>query len=220
VVIARSRTGSNLLITLLNSHKNIIAKGAMFSRLNGRSTKDILDSAFPVKSLESCVGFKLFYYHPNDSDDKSIWDVLMKDKSIKIIHLTRANLLRVHISRLIANKTDKWTTDSKDNNTKNKKVVVNIKEMIDDIEVTKHHMDQVERMFPEHEIFELTYEDLIDKQDAVLKQIQLFLGVKVQTLNSYMKRQNPENIEDLVINYKEVSSTMMKLGLDEMVNNF
>mgnify|MGYP006437466411 CR=1 FL=1 len=34
IVLSRSRTGSNLLISMLNSHPNISAEGEKFSRLN------------------------------------------------------------------------------------------------------------------------------------------------------------------------------------------
>ncbi|WP_280564143.1 hypothetical protein [Chromohalobacter sp. 48-RD10] len=67
IVLTRSRTGSNLLVSLLNSHPNISADGEIFSKLNGRDYKRIISNAFSRQPRYiKAKGFKIFYYHPQD----------------------------------------------------------------------------------------------------------------------------------------------------------
>ena len=80
-------------IEMRTPHKNIRAHGEMFSRLNGKSCEEIYNGIFPDISAWQCVGFKMFYYHPHDSDDSTIWELMRNDRNFKIIHLQRNNLL-------------------------------------------------------------------------------------------------------------------------------
>lgn len=63
IIITRSRTGSNLLISLLNNHPEIEAHGEIFRRLNGKTPKEIMANYFSQKPNRiKYVGFKIFYY--------------------------------------------------------------------------------------------------------------------------------------------------------------
>lgn len=59
-------------IEMRTPHKNIRVHGEMFSRLNGKSCEEIYNGIFPDISAWQCVGFKMFYYHPHDSDDSNM----------------------------------------------------------------------------------------------------------------------------------------------------
>ena len=50
----------------------------------------------------SAVGFKLFYEQAQVGCWKDIWDYLRKISGLKIIHLTRKNILKTFVSRKIA----------------------------------------------------------------------------------------------------------------------
>jgi hypothetical protein len=79
VIIARSRTGSNLLHSLLNSHPSIEANGELFHKTKESSCREIWDSIFVKKNrFLQHVGFKIFYYHPLKSADQEVWDFIKK----------------------------------------------------------------------------------------------------------------------------------------------
>jgi LPS sulfotransferase NodH len=218
VVVTRSRTGSNLLISLLNSHKHINAQGEAFRRLNNKTSLEIYNSIFPLKSLYKCLGFKLFYYHPLDSDDNLIWRLLEKDKNIKIIHLKRNNLLRVHVSRLIAEKTDEWARIDNSNLNINKKVEVSLTNLMKDFNETKNHIINTEKLFREHNVLEVVYEDLINNQQETIDSILSFLNVKKVILKSSLVRQNPEELKNLISNYDEVKNALIKSDYQYMID--
>ncbi len=65
IVLARSRTGSNLLTSMLNSLWSIAAHGEILSWTRGRTLEDVLADAFcRYPHYVKAVGFKIFYYHP------------------------------------------------------------------------------------------------------------------------------------------------------------
>ena len=99
IVLSRSRTGSNLLISLLNSHPHIYTEREIFGKLSGRNY---------VKAK----GFKIFYYHPLDDDSCSIWDELQSLDDLYVIHLKRRNILRTLLSRKTAGIQDVWSVGS------------------------------------------------------------------------------------------------------------
>lgn len=209
VVITRSRTGSNLLISLLNSHPQIDAFGEKFNRLGESDCKTIYNQIFPKTSAKT-RGFKIFYYHPLDSEDKQIWDFLKNDSKIKIIHLQRANLLRTHISRLIAGKTDKWS--SQGNNKvalENKKVQIDVNELLSDIKTTKNYIQKTQKAFKNHDLYEVSYQELVTNRANTMECIFNFLQVSKFAPKSDLKRQNPEPIKDIVLNYDEVYSKLV-----------
>ena len=75
VIIARSRTGSNLLRSYLNSHPNIEAHDELFRELKRKSCQEIWKGLFIKKNKKiKYVGFKIFYYHPLEGSDNSIWN--------------------------------------------------------------------------------------------------------------------------------------------------
>ncbi len=39
-----------------------------------------------------------------------------------------------------------------------------------------------------------------------MNKVQTFLGVKPQTVASLLKRQNPESVKELILNYEELKS--------------
>ncbi|MDK2771861.1 MAG: sulfotransferase [Flavobacterium sp.] len=218
VVITRSRTGSNLLISLLNSHQKIEAYGEVFSLLQNKSCKEVYNEIFPEKSSKT-TGFKIFYYHPQDSEDKSIWDYLISDKNIKIIHLRRENFLRVHLSKLIADKTDVWVSTSNENKIEDKKVLVDVNLFLKDVEKTNLFIEKTRNQFKDHQYIEITYEELVKDNQKILSNILSFLNLSDCKLNSPLKKQNNEKLEEIILNYDEVYNNLKNSEFEYLLND-
>lgn len=212
IVITRSRTGSNLLMSFLNSHPDIIAKGELFRRLEGQSCKKVWEIIYTKKPKHiKYVGFKIFYYHPLDSEDREVWNYIKKDKSIKLIHLTRQNMLETVVSRQIADKTNVWTNKNKNNiQLVDKQVEINIDHCLNEFKLTQESENRTRNEFKRDFFLEITYEELVkDKQDK-MNQVFNFLNLKEIEVNTSYKKQNKENIEDLVINYNDLRLALEK----------
>jgi len=221
VVITRSRTGSNLFMSLLSSHPNINAHGEIFSELHNQSCQKIWRNTFVNKHRWiKYVGFKIFYHHPLDSIDKNVWQYLEQDNSIKIIHLKRENILRAHISDLIAQKTNKWTKDDLQNTSiENRKINVNIDECLNMFDKVKRWEKKTYECFQNHPYIELTYEELTSNLEYEMSEIFNFLKIKNKNVYSKLKKQNPEKTEELVLNFKDLKNALIKNNYSHLLEN-
>ena len=211
VIVTRSRTGSNLLVSMLNNHCDIEAYGEVFARLNNKSPKEVWDATFGMKPEHiKHVGFKIFYYHPLDSRSQDMWTYLVSDKSIKVIHLQRENLLRVYVSRLIAGKTDIWKNESGGKEITSKKVKVDTDEMLVDFKKTQSMIKKANGLFASHSTINISYESLASDKEREMAKVFNFLNVPNQNVASSLKQQNPEKLKDLIINYDDVKGALVE----------
>ncbi len=211
IVITRSRTGSNLLISLLDSHPYILGGGELFRRLNNHTCAEVWNKIFISKPKKiKFLGFKLFYYHPMDSEDKGVWDIIKNDKSIKIIHLTRQNMLRTIVSREIADKTNTWTNKKTKNIEKSQKQIeLDLKHCLSEFDLIKDYEDKTRMEFTDHDIIEISYEKLVKDKQTAMNELFDFFGVFRSEVSSSYKKQNVEKLEDLVTNYDEIRNGLV-----------
>lgn len=211
VVITRSRTGSNMLIKLISSHRNIQAYGELFNQIKDKNCEEIWGDTFSKRlNYVKFVGFKIFYDHPLSSDDKTVWDFIKSDRCIKIIHLKRENVIRSQLSLLIAHKTQTWgiTPTMEDTPIDHKKITVNIEEFLKDLRKTKLWEKDTASIFSGHPYMEVMYKDIITDKDKTMGKIFKFLEVPNQKTTSDLRKQNPEEIRNLVYNYKELENAL------------
>ena len=135
IILCRSRTGSNLLINLLESHSKMRLFYELFSNnhkpnkfwdfvnqdsqtvweMKQNNPADFLDKLVFREMPEyiSAVGFKIFYYHAQKGRERSVWNYLKDTKDIKILHLKRKNILKTYLSQETAFKTNNWVSKNK-----------------------------------------------------------------------------------------------------------
>lgn len=212
IILARSRTGSNLLISYLNNHPSIIAETEIFRDLQGEKPEQMLSNLFrPYPSRIKAVGFKIFYYHPLHTDGTALWNELISMKNLHVIHLKRKNILRTLISRKIADQKDKWASfDAEDSAQESiKSVRFEVSELKEGFEQTRQWEEEGDRRFQNHPLLTLYYEDLADVPEDTFKKITAFLGLTYQAPKTYFQKQNPEKTSDLLANYAELKQSFM-----------
>lgn len=210
IVLTRSRTGSNMLVSMLNSHPSICAKGEIFVQLKGRSVEEVLSSVYSKypRSIKA-VGFKIFYYHPVD-DQKSnlVWNELMKIEDLYVIHLKRKNILRSELSREIARATNVWKNKSERNDKEiqieDKQVYLKKEELCKRFEETREWELSYEAMFEGKTMMDIYYEDLIDSPQSEFQKITDFLNLGFFLPTTSLKKQNPEKFSDLIVDYESL----------------
>ena len=207
IVLTRSRTGSNLLVSFLNSHPNISAEGELFNRLNGRNYEKILATVFASQPYQTkAKGFKIFYYHPNDDDASKLWHDLVNMDNLYVIHLKRRNILRTLVSRKIAELRRQWqVVDSSDIESKQKRRVrLTVEELLNGFQSTRNWESAGDEMFSEHPLMPVYYENLVEEPEAIFEEISGFLGVRYVQPQTPLKKQNPEKTSELVVNFEEL----------------
>lgn len=208
VIISDSRTGSTLLMQLLNSHPNVITKGEEFKNLKGKSCRQIWNKIFRNRPRRiKWVGFKLFYFHPREASDREVWDFLEKDKDIVIIHLVRRNFFRSYVSKKIGLKTRLWTENihkPHQINQEDKKVKLKFTDCKENFEKLTDRITATENRFKGHKILPIIYEDLDADKQKEMERLFKQLEIPEMKISTYLKKQNPEPLEELVLNYKEI----------------
>jgi len=207
VIISRSRTGSTLLMALLNKHKNIICEGELFKVLHGKSCRDIWDELYGKKPKRiKFIGFKLFYYHPFD-DDKEVWDFIENDKDIAIIHLTRKHYLEAYLSQKIGEKTKQWS-ESKfrphDITLQDKVVRLDSKECKETFQKINTYEKETMERFKDHEVIEVDYKDLNEDKEGIVSSIFTAFQLPMEKVQVVNKKQNSESMSELIENYQEL----------------
>ena len=137
-----------------------------------------------------------------------MWDLIKKDTSILIIHLTRINTLRSYVSLKIAEKTNRWHESINSTNfPSDKKIKIDLEDYLKYCNNTANYIKLIQNQYSKsHDYIELTFEDLVAKNQKSLNRIFDKLKLKILDVHTKMIRQNPESLSNLIINYNEVES--------------
>lgn len=207
VIIGAPRTGSNWLVSLLNSHPKIMCLGERYKNLKSQTSLQIWDEIFSKrKSGISYLGFKLLYNHPQDSSEQFVWDRIKEDPEIVIIHLHRKNLLRSYVSLEVGNKTGVWikTEKSKSLNSSGKQVLISKADCLDYFISVTEAEESIKSTYTKHVVMDIYYEDLVDDYQNVMNDIFAHMRLEPIKVSSNIKKQNPESLKNLIVNYNEL----------------
>jgi LPS sulfotransferase NodH len=206
IVLTRSRTGSNLLLSFLNSHPNIFAEGEIFARLHGADATARLRAAFGRQPRHvKAKGFKIFYYHPLDAKAEDLWNELERRADIRVIHLRRENTLRTLLSRKIAGMKDSWTGTRFDTaDTGSKRVTMTAEELAEGFRQTREWEESAAKRFRLHPMLHVTYEELVRNPTRVHAELVNFLDAPPSSPSTALRQQNPERLRELISNYDEL----------------
>jgi LPS sulfotransferase NodH len=180
----------------------------VFAKRNREIAGKDFDQIFPmVFQKESrnikAVGFKLFYDHLARDE----WEKLLSHKYLRIIHLTRENRLRTIVSLDIAFKTDQWSVSAndKDKLLGKKRILLDTSKLIDRLEHIQDYETFIRDRFKDRYILEVVYEKLTTKPEETFQYIGRYLDVDDIDINKItLTKQNPESLEQLIVNYDEV----------------
>ena len=135
---------------------------------------------------------------------------LVRNEDVRLIHLRRENLLKVHVSTLLMSKrrivqargpVDRvWTK-------------VDPAKAIAAMRKARAEYEACDRAFARHPVLHVTYETLIDGQgltEGSEQRICDFLGVEQLPLRSPIMKINPESLRDMVTNYDELAEAVRR----------
>ncbi len=106
VVVTRSRSGSNMLCSFLESHPDAFVWREIFRRPH-YFTPGLTERIVNLRYLRRVrlVAYKVFYYHRVPD---RYWDRLIADDQIRIVHLIRENYLDTYVSQRQAAESSHW----------------------------------------------------------------------------------------------------------------
>ena len=134
------------------------------------------------------------------------WKFLVDDTSLLVIHLRRSNALDTLISLKTAYLTRRWWTLKCDEGAPPKVRL--------DPEECRRYFDKLDAQasrsdlaFRAHDRFDITYEDLVDRRDEVLRRLFAFLNVPYEPVSTHMKKQSRVPASARVENYGELKKS-------------
>jgi LPS sulfotransferase NodH len=225
VVVGIARTGSTLLVNLLNAHSRVLAFGELFRSPDAigwdtapfntsRSAKVLaLYRADPAAFINECVfhrwprrygavGFKLFYYHARQLPHSRVWDYLAANPDIRILHIKRKNILKQYYSLELAHKTNVWVSKAPTDEQPPLRL---------EVDACRRHFawvrnleDECAAFFRAHQTRDIYYEDLSADIESEMKGVQDFLGLKHEQLSVKTVRQRRKPLSQAIINYAEL----------------
>jgi LPS sulfotransferase NodH len=235
VIVAAERTGTNLLIGLLNDFPDCYVGEELFNVNNiaydiipwaDRDLADVdrcellaLRKSDPVafwKTLCSLstnrgvqvVGFKLLY--SQGLAHGQLLENFMADKTIPIIHLTRRNLLRRLVSERQADACGLWAEAPRDPARARPKVALSINDIFANVDMIETQQAQYDLMFAEHPVLRLIYEDLARRPVHTAERVAGFLGLAspANTPTVKHRKTGQEDLSDAVLDYEALLARM------------
>jgi LPS sulfotransferase NodH len=232
VIVGVARTGSTLLVNLLNSHPHTLVFGELFRSADSigwdvspfarqRKARDLaLYRTAPLAFLRkrvfrrwpgkiAAVGFKLFYYHARTHPFSAVWEYLVRDPEVLVLHIKRKNILEQFLSLRLAHMTEVWSSEQKKG-----KVPGPIRLEAD---ACLLHFEQVraqeaacDAFFEGHPVIAIYYEDLMKNAALEMQRVQRFLGLNVKPLIAETRRQRTEPVWHAIANYDELKAIFGK----------
>jgi len=246
VLVSHLRSGTHMLRPALDSHPQVRCQAEPFNANSkglpyplDTSTRDILDRwVFPSLSEEiHSVGFVLHTYHPGGLrafpelrdnprwDD--IWTVLADLPELRVIRLARRNLLRRHLSQILARQSGYWhawrgervtetlhlegsppshTVDTE--RAAQPPVVLDIERLIADFEQIEILRGRVDESLGRHPTHSIVYEEMCGDAAGTFASAQGFLGVPVVEIEPATRKLPERPLDGSIANFDEVAARL------------
>lgn len=190
-IICAPRSGSTMLHTYLNSHNEVLSHGEIIRIKLQQGIEEVSIDEYvfmPISKIIKAVGLKLFYEYQNMDGYNKVFEEVLNDSDINVIHLMRKDIRKQFASLRKAEETGVWSSTLKKNEGDEG---VNIP----DIEYKEYEDNQkaiiqsVKERLKNHQVIEVYYEDLVDDPKVVLDNIQDFIKVDKKPLFTLLQKQ-------------------------------
>jgi hypothetical protein len=168
---------------------------------------DVLKSDIFVDYPEEirAVGFRIAYYH---AAGDQLWEHLIGDHSIRVVHLTRKNVFRMLVSWEISKATGRWIEYLSETNASSARIPVKIAKRMcwDFFSVVDAERARARSMFSGGRIIDITYEQFASapEESPAVERVLEFLRLPLRPLAVRTRRQNPGPLSELVENFDEL----------------
>lgn len=234
VIVSTPRTGTNLVIEMLNSHPDCFSGYEIFSDTHVAKRHvpwylpdcqdepqlcdlRLSDPLAFLRRLEEqtfakgyqAVGFKLMYWEGERFP--VVRDHVAADEEIHIIHVKRRNLLRRYLSYRMAERTGQWWAATGEEVLRTD-IRLTLAEILADIAMVRSQQREYEQLLVGHPTLELYYEDLEQDLMGTARSLWRFLDLRPwETLNITSRKTGARSLEATLENYGELKDEVSEL---------
>jgi len=219
VVLGFARSGSTLLTHLLKAHPGIVSYSEIFNTNNWTrrkipkplaplytidvqlNPKKFLNGYWQTHQTENCIGFKYL-----NNQCPLIEEAIITTHCLKKIIIYRENLLKQFVSYQIALRTKVW--NSYQGIYDPIKIMVDLPSFFKYAEKVNHTYDQWYKSLGDQEYLLVKYEDLVANVESTFHKVCQFLNQPIAKAVFNLKKQNSDNLVDLIENYEEVANAL------------
>lgn len=210
IIFGTGRSGSTLLVTLMDSNSHIFCDNEIYHRPVLFPT---LYRNLRAKLANTDVyGFKLLMYHISlklgiRNEDFGSYLQGLVDDGFKIIHLRRHNIVRQAFSNLYARHRGQFHSNSTVGKKTDSKMLVDLSELEKWIRDIDAQARWEQELLSHISHLSLSYErDLEDRtaHGATLKRVSAFLGTTVEPPATELRKVTPKSLESFIENHQEV----------------
>lgn len=215
IILSSARSGSTLLVHLLNCHNSIKCYGELLNRdeLRKRNIKytnrmdivrHIMARLLPWNPFLPYTGFKLFN-EQLEYCDISINMILHYLHNPPLIILYRKSLMELYVSLKIAELNNVWSSETTANSVS---INVDWQDLLDHCIGEKQRWKATLSSIPRScKVLFISYEDLADNHEGTVKLVAKFLGMDPANCGHVQTRfikQNPLPLMKKVSNFSEI----------------
>lgn len=236
VIVGIQRTGTNLLVTSLNSHPDILCIGETFlsrgmspydygryRKLSwGRRLGHYLDRRRQMRCYltdyymapgYAAIGFKLMQSQARQYP--VVWEYL-RERDAKVIRVVRCNQLKVLVSRILLKRTGLPHTTTRLCSPRLQLPTWNLKRRLDSI--TREN-ERWSILLADVEYLPITYERVLSDRQTEFRRVLEFLRVDLDVaLHSPFQKLTPNRLQDVIQNYADVVRCLSGTRYEKYLN--
>lgn len=231
VLLFQGRTGSTFITECLNDHPHI----RMAAEVWGGWGFQVPPEDLPEFKRRQCQWLTDYYGPPSDRNiramgfktklddvlDKPAFIRFLRERQLRIIHMTRRNVIKLVVSEINAQRlvetSGKWNIDDKDQ--RPGPFVLDLEEF----EAKLEWRLQVERWLDAYietinlPTLRLAYEDLLDDGEAFFEAIYDFINVRPHPASGNTVKSTPDDLSRIILNYDALLSKYKYTPYEPMI---
>ena len=215
VIYGSGRSGSTLLVSLLDSHSQIYCDNEIYHR-KVVSPKTYLDLRAQMSGAP-VYGFKLLTYHLGMTLGMSAPDFnpylrALQEDGYQIIYLWRRDAFRQALSNVYARQSQQF--HNQNGSSSQTKIHVDLDRLDYWYQGLKRQAQLEQEYLAGIPHLALTYEDHLadgDKQTATMQEICQFLDIPYEAPQTGLRKNTPKSLESFIKNHQEVEAYLRKV---------
>lgn len=212
VVFGRGRSGSTLLVDLLNSHPSV--------HCDGEILKSPVPFLFPLTfvdchakiSTADVYGFKLLTYQIKDDqkiNDNQLFFDKLADRGYDLIYLYRRNLLEHAVSNIMARRHGFHSRGTRHSGAGEEQEYIAADELLRWLNSSDEHRINEEKILHGRQYLSICYEaDLVDeeKRQETMNKIFEKFDVSANLVRTTLRKNVQRPPQDVITNYRELQA--------------
>lgn len=241
MILSTGRTGSNMLVGLLQSHPLVECYREVFhfhkpswgyphlryrntdalQRLRAEDPKAFLERAVlgPHPPRRAAVGFKVLYWHAEE--DREPWragvvPALLSIEGLKVIHLVRRDKLAIVASGVAAEQDGVWVLDKGVPKPASPSLHLDPELLERRVRRIREMEQKYARVFGSLEMLQVDYEDLVADPEGQMGEVGDFLGLPPFPYAYRTKKQARGSVASRIENYEELKRQFEGTEMEEL----